>query len=243
MQEIYLKSLLPPFLTEDGGDWGIPITRFPCVLGRQADCAARINHPMISRRHCSFSLEDEQVWVRDLGSRNGTTVNGTPLRDAQPLREGDRLELAGLPFEVRLPVSPATPAVLPEAEAPEPESGGPPHRVLLVEDNAGAAASLARVLQQWGHEVRIAHDGPEAIRVAQGQPPDTVLVDICLPGMDGYRVARQLRAQADLAKTRLVAITGYGPSENREHSEDAFDCLLTKPVDLGALQEALAHPG
>jgi CheY-like chemotaxis protein len=243
MQEIYLKSLLPPFLTEDGGDWGIAITQFPCVLGRHADCAARINHPMISRRHCSFSLRDDQVWVRDLGSRNGTTVNGTPLQDAQPLHDGDRVELASLPFEVRLPVSPATPAVIPDAAAPESEPGGPPHRVLVVEDNPSAAASLAQVLQQWGHEVRVAHDGPEAMRVAQADRPDTVLLDICLPGMDGYRVARQLRARRDLAKARLVGITGYGPTEDRQPSDEGFDCLLTKPVDLGALQEVLAHPG
>src|SRR5579883_3270401 len=105
MQEIYLKSLLPAFLAADGGGWGIAITRFPCVLGRHPDCAARLNLPMLSRHHCLFSLRDDQIWVRDVGSRNGTVFNGTRLQDAQPVHEGDRLEFAGLPFQVRLPVA------------------------------------------------------------------------------------------------------------------------------------------
>src|SRR5258707_8956979 len=72
MQEIYLKSVGPANLEKSGGDWGIAITQFPCVVGRHPDCPARVDHPMISRRHCSFFLGDDQVWVEDLGSRNGT---------------------------------------------------------------------------------------------------------------------------------------------------------------------------
>jgi CheY-like chemotaxis protein len=242
MQEIYLKCLSPSFLEEAGSDWGIALTHFPCAVGRHPECAARIDHPMISRRHCSFFLEGNQIWVEDLGSRNGTRLNGKWLRSRQPLQEGDRLEFAGLPFHVRLPTSPTTPVVSPEALEQEAEADGPHHHVLVVEDNAGAAAALVILLQNWGHDVRVAHNGPDAIRAAQVDPPDTVLLDICLPGMDGYHVAEQLRAQPDLGKAQLVAMTGYGRAEDERPHEKTFDRLLTKPVDLQALQEVLGHP-
>jgi len=240
MQEIYLKSLAAANLDGDGSDWGIAITHFPCVVGRHAECAVRIDHPMISRRHCSFFVEGDQIWVEDLRSRNGTTLNGKWLRNPHPVHEGDRLGLACLPFQVRLPTSPTTPVVLPEALEQETEATGPPHQVLVVEDNTGAAAALARLLQNWGHEVRIAHNGPEAIRAAQVNPPDTVLLDICLPGIDGFQVAQQLRAQPDLGKARMVAMTGYGPEADKPIREKGFDRLLTKPVDVQALQEVLS---
>ena len=239
MQEIYLKCLGRVYPEEAGSDWGIAITHFPCVVGRHPECAARIDHPLISRRHCSFFLNDEQIWVEDLGSRNGTRLNGKWLRSPQPLQEGDRLELGGLPFQVRLPMSPTTPVVLPEALDQQTQAGGSHRHVLVVEDNAGSAAALAMLLQNWGHDVRIAHNGPEAIQAAQADPPDTVLLDICLPGMDGFQVAEELRARADLGKARLVAMTGYEPVEHERPHQKTFDRLLTKPVDVQALQEVL----
>jgi CheY-like chemotaxis protein len=241
MQEIYLKSLGPGPLENAGSDWGIPITHFPGVVGRHPECAARIDHPLISRQHCSFFLEDDQVMVVDLGSRNGTRLNGKWLREPRPVHAGDRLELAGLPFKIRLPVSPATAVVVPEDTVRKSQSAGPHHHVLVVEDNPGAAAVLAELLQHWGHEVRVAHDGLEALRAAEADPPDTVLLDICLPGMDGYQVAQELRSQPNLEKARVVAMTGYGPAEDERLDEKTFDRVLTKPLDSHTLKEVLGH--
>src|SRR5262249_18999191 len=78
------------------------ITRFPCTLGRHSDCDFRMHSPFISRRQCCFFLKDDQVWVKDLESRNGTMLNSKPLKDCRPLRQGDVLDLAGFLFQVHL---------------------------------------------------------------------------------------------------------------------------------------------
>ena len=114
-------------------------------------------------------------------------------------------------------------------------------RVLLVDDNVDAAESLAMLLRLWGHEVAVAHDGPAALRAAEGQRPQVALLDIGLPGMDGYELARRLRSQPGLGRVVLVALTGWGQEEDRRRSQEAgFDHHLTKPVELGALQKLLA---
>jgi two-component system CheB/CheR fusion protein len=112
--------------------------------------------------------------------------------------------------------------------------------VLVVEDNADAAEALALLLQTWGHNVRIARNGPDAIEAAKTDPPDTVLLDIRLPGMNGFHVAEQLRTQADLKKARLVAMTGYEPAQEDQAYQRTFERLLTKPVDPKVLQEVLS---
>jgi pSer/pThr/pTyr-binding forkhead associated (FHA) protein len=76
------------------------LNHFPAVLGRRSDCDCCLNFPFISRRHCSFFVRDGKVWVEDLGSQNGTFVNGEPVREAQPLHAGDRLELCYIAFRV-----------------------------------------------------------------------------------------------------------------------------------------------
>jgi CheY-like chemotaxis protein len=240
MQEIYLKCLGRAFLDEASSDWGIAITHFPCVVGRHPECPARVDHPLISRRHCQFFLENDRIWVEDLGSRNGTRLKGKWLRSPQPVEEGDRLELAGLPFQVRLPVAPATPVVQGDASGQPALAVGRLRHVLVVEDNADAAEALAMLLQTWGHNVRIARNGPDAIQAAKIDPPDTVLLDIRLPGMNGFHVAEQLRTQADLRTTRMVAMTGYEPAEDELSYEKTFERLLTKPVDPQVLQEVLS---
>src|SRR6476646_8649544 len=98
MPEVHLWSLVPH--APGSGDFAsvIAISRFPCVIGRHPGCDYRINNPMISRQHCALSLRDDQVWVEDLQSRNGTRLNGELLQDAQPLGDGDVLDLAHLPF-------------------------------------------------------------------------------------------------------------------------------------------------
>ncbi len=114
-------------------------------------------------------------------------------------------------------------------------------RVLVVDDNVDAAVSLAKFLQLKGHETRTAHTGPEALAAAHAFKPGFVFLDIGLPGMDGYEVARRLRTEAALCGAVLVALTGWGSDEDKRQSKEAgFDFHLTKPVDLTAVENVLA---
>jgi PAS domain S-box-containing protein len=148
----------------------------------------------------------------------------------------------GSEFVVRLPVV--------ELKAAEPSS--PPSRkvertrsrrlrVLVVDDNQDSRESLAMLLGFWGHDVLSASDGTEAIDVARQQRPDVVLLDIGLPGIDGYEVARRMLEQAGKRRPALVAMTGYGQAEDRRRAREAgFALHLVKPVEPDALQRALA---
>jgi PAS domain S-box-containing protein len=117
-------------------------------------------------------------------------------------------------------------------------------RVLIVDDNEDAADSLADLAGLWGHAVRTVHDGPAALLAAEDEPPDVVLLDISMPYMDGYQVARRLRENHPASAMTLVALTGYGQAEDRLRSQGAgFDHHLTKPVDPDLLRRLLAEPG
>ncbi|MDC3961038.1 PAS domain S-box protein [Polyangium jinanense] len=141
----------------------------------------------------------------------------------------------GAEFTVRLPIHRAAPAE--ELPAPTSEERGlmcrgEPRRILVVDDNVDAAESLALMLGYLGHETRVAHDGPSTLQIATSFQPELVLLDIGLPGFDGYEVARRLRAQRETRVAILVAITGYGQEEDRKRARKAgFDHHLTKPVD------------
>jgi CheY-like chemotaxis protein len=118
--------------------------------------------------------------------------------------------------------------------------GAPPRRLLVVDDNHDVATGLAEVLKLLGHDVRIAGDGPSALEVDAAFHPDLVLLDIGLPGMDGYEVARRLRGAPPARRPVLVAVTGWGSEEDRRLSEDAgFDAHLVKPLELSVLVEIL----
>jgi CheY-like chemotaxis protein len=107
-----------------------------------------------------------------------------------------------------------------------------------------ATESLAMLLRVGGHDVRTAHDGPTALQVAEAFRPEAVLLDIGLPRMDGFEVARRLREAEGTRKALLVALTGYGQEEDRRRSQDAgFDSHLVKPADPTALQDLLATLG
>ena len=115
-------------------------------------------------------------------------------------------------------------------------------RLLVVDDNVDAADVLAMFLQLAGHEVKVAHGGPAALGIAATFQPQVILLDIGLPGMNGYEAARQLRQLPGLEKVLLVAVTGYGEDHDRRQAQEAgFDHHLTKPVDPEALGELLAH--
>jgi CheY-like chemotaxis protein len=118
-----------------------------------------------------------------------------------------------------------------------------PRRVLVVDDNVGSATILAKLVTKlWSHEVVVAHDGLSALDLAQKHRPQIVLLDIGLPGMDGYEVAKQLRGQPQFAETLIVALTGYGLDADRLRSADAgFDKHLVKPISVSVLEELFAH--
>jgi CheY-like chemotaxis protein len=130
------------------------------------------------------------------------------------------------------------------APAPAPPAGpilaqGARPRVLVVDDNKDAAETIAALIGRLGADVRIAHDGPRATEMAPAFEPHLVLLDIGLPGMDGYETARRLRQAAGL-EARLVALTGYGSPQDRERALAAgFEEHLVKPLTLAAIQELL----
>ncbi len=146
----------------------------------------------------------------------------------------------GSEFVVRLPIL-GTPIPLPPTvQAGAPTAGGA-LRILVVDDNVDSADSLAMLLQTVGHEVQTAHDGPTGLTAALGFHPDAVLLDIGLPKMDGYEVARRMRLAPQLATTPLIALTGYGQESDRQRSREAgFDHHLVKPVDFEKLLGILA---
>jgi CheY-like chemotaxis protein/two-component sensor histidine kinase len=114
------------------------------------------------------------------------------------------------------------------------------HRILIVDDLPDLAGSFRTLLEVIGQEVLVAHDGPTAIESVLAERPDIVFVDIAMPGMNGYEVARQLRARPELKGLTLVALTGYGQAEDQKKSVEAgFDHHLTKPASLAKLREVL----
>ncbi len=142
-------------------------------------------------------------------------------------------------FTVTLPAAPplsTDAAVVPPAVARPP--GEPLRRILVVDDNLDAAELMGEVLRARGHDVCVAHDGPTALALAAEFHPDIALLDIGLPVMDGYELARRLRGQ--LGAVKLIALTGYGQAADRARAKDAgFDLHMVKPVQMDALRAAL----
>lgn len=144
----------------------------------------------------------------------------------------------GATFTITLPLEATGPA---EAHRPPTEAGQTGLRVLVIEDNADAADSLREALLLSGHDVEVAYGGPAGIETARTFRPEVVLCDIGLPEMDGYEVARAMRADPDLGRVRLVALTGYaGPEDVAKAKEAGFDAHLAKPPSLDAIERALA---
>ncbi len=149
----------------------------------------------------------------------------------------------GSEFILRLPALPAAPAPAPQA-APAPGRAARRARVLVVDDNVDVAEAVAMLLEDLGHEVKVAHSGPQALESVRTYRPEAVFLDLGLPGMDGYEVARRLRAEPGVGGVLLVALSGYGQPEDRRRSREAgFDEHLVKPVVSAALQPLLARLG
>jgi len=148
----------------------------------------------------------------------------------------------GSEFVVRLPLR-AEPAIVDAASvarAGDAAQSGAPRRVLVVDDNQDAAHALRLLLESDGHQVLVASDGPGGLAMAREHRPDVVLLDIGLPKLNGYEIAKQIRADPALKATMLVAVTGYGQMQDRALASAAgFDHHLVKPVEFKALQELL----
>ena len=150
----------------------------------------------------------------------------------------------GCEFEVRLPALPERFLASQDHRAAAPARAHSSRRVLVVDDNLDGAESLAMLLELEGHEAHVAHDGLSAIASAERLAPDAVLLDIGLPGMNGYEICRRLRETPWGKRLTIVALTGWGQEEDRRRSKAAgFDTHLVKPVDSELLLELLADVG
>jgi len=188
---------------------------------------------------------------RSLERKQGGLGLGLTLVRRLVEMHGGRVEAAsagpgfGSAFTIRLPRLAAEVADSAEPETvPVPVTAppaGPGRRILVVDDHQDSTDSLALFLRLRGHEVRTAHDGPSALDEIEHYRPDVVFLDLGLPGMSGYDVARRVRMMDDLGPLRLVALTGYGTDGDRRKTREAgFDVHLAKPVDPRALDELLA---
>ena len=183
-------------------------------------------------------------------SRGGLGIGLTLVRSLVEMHDGRVTAHSdgpgqGSEFEVRLPLPLHTKAVSPDSSAALTElvSPLPRRRVLIVDDNRDNASSLELLLGALGQEVYTADDGPTALQLTQTHRPEIVLLDIGLPGMDGYEVARQCRRDPALDQMILVAMTGYGKDEDRRRSEEAgFNAHFVKPVSVDDLRSLLRHP-
>jgi signal transduction histidine kinase len=168
-------------------------------------------------------LHGGRVWAESEGLGQGAQVT-----IALPARVGAQEPGAPAPEPAQKPVA-ARPQV---------------SRILVVDDLAASAETLMTLLEMEGFEVRVAHEGREALRVAREFRPDVVLLDIGLPGMNGFEVAHGLRSQPESQDALLIALTGYGEAESRSRSAQAgFDFHMVKPADVNLLLTMLANPG
>jgi PAS domain S-box-containing protein len=146
----------------------------------------------------------------------------------------------GSTFTVRLPLLTQRSDTMADTTSAQPVSPSSQLHVLVVDDNTDAAESLGVLLDIEGHAAHIAHTGAEALQVAQSQALDVVFLDIGLPDMTGYDVARRLRMLPSMQNTMLVALTGWGTQDDRQRTREAgFDRHLTKPAELPAVEELL----
>ena len=184
-------------------------------------------------------------------SRGGLGIGLTLVRTLAEMHGGSASAHSdgpgrGSEFVVILPAVEG-PAVEPAGAAGGQATAAParaPRRVLVVDDNADTARTMSRLLSLSGHEVRVALDGDAALAEADAWGPDVVLLDIGLPGRDGYQVAEALRSRPALAGTALVAVTGYGQDSDRRRSAGSgFDHHLVKPVDFREVLALVEGPG
>jgi CheY-like chemotaxis protein len=147
----------------------------------------------------------------------------------------------GSVFTVRMPLAqpPATLPAQPPAASEAPAAA--PLRVLVIDDSQDVAQTIGWMLEEMGHDYRLLHDGREALDAARAYQPDAILLDIGMPGMNGYEVCRMLRRDERLGSVPIIAQTGWGQEKDKASAAEAgFDHHLVKPVGFGALEALLA---
>jgi CheY-like chemotaxis protein/nitrogen-specific signal transduction histidine kinase len=233
--------------TEDGGRiWLRARVEADEVVVAIEDTGAGIHPELLPHVFDLFIQAD-----RSLERKQGGLGLGLTLVRRLVEMHGGRVEAAspgpglGSVFTICLPrlaveAAPPAPAAEP-AGADRPT--GPARRILVVDDERDSTDSLALFLRLRGHDVRTAHDGPSALDEIERYHPDVVFLDLGLPGMSGYDVARRVRMMNGPGPLRLVALTGYGTDGDRQKTRDAgFDVHLAKPVDPRDLDALLASP-
>ncbi|WP_435018383.1 response regulator [Tundrisphaera sp. TA3] len=230
--------------TETGGSIAMDVAREDgCVSLAVRDNGVGIAPEMLTRVFDLFSQAERSLDR----SQGGLGIGLTLVRNLVQMHGGEVVARSdgtgqGSEFTVRLPI----PDIQIEAGARADRVAGPapvhrPTRVLVVDDNVHAAESLAMVIQIWDHETRVVHNGTDAIEAVAEFRPQVVLLDIGLPGRDGYSVAGELRGLPEGREILLVAMTGYGREEDfRRSSEAGFDHHLVKPLDFDNLERILA---
>jgi signal transduction histidine kinase len=229
--------------TEPGGEIDIVAGQFDGMIEiRVRDSGVGISEERLPRIFDLFSRSDASPDREHGGLGVGLTLARWLIDlHAGALSASSAGEGRGSEFRITLP---STAAVEARRHHAQPPHVAAPHsasalRVLVIDDNVDATNALNRLLRVLGYSVTIAHDGQSGIDLAQQLRPDVILLDIGLPRMDGYAVARHLRSLPDLATTRIVALTGYGHHASERVRAAGMDRHLVKPVDVEELQAAL----
>ncbi|CAI8917930.1 hybrid sensor histidine kinase/response regulator [Methylocaldum szegediense] len=216
------------------------------AIVRVRDNGTGISPDLLPRIFEPFTQEDRSL----ARSRGGLGIGLSLVKKLVELHNG-KVEVfsegpdRGSEFVIRLPTATAPSSALEQRET---NSGSPAgdhagQYVLVVDDNASSADSLSTLLQAYGYRVQVVYDGKVALDLIKERVPDVVLLDIGMPQMDGYEVALRMRDDPRLARTRLIAVSGYGQEEDRQRSRKAgFDHHLVKPVDIDILLDLLGSP-
>lgn len=233
--------------TADGGRIDVTLSQRPAPGGMRVVCAIRDNGVGLAKEEIAsiwgLFVQVESSLARTAG---GLGVGLTMVRRLAEMHGGTVSVTSdgrgtGSEFSFELPCV-AGPSVAPAADAPKGESAR--YRILLVDDNEDARALHRQALQQCGHEVECAPDGQVGIALALGSPFDVAIIDIGLPSISGYDVARSLRTQLGSNRPYLVALTGYGRAEDRQRALDAgFDAHVVKPIEAAAVENLFGRLG
>jgi signal transduction histidine kinase len=229
--------------TDDGGSVSLRAARErDLIVIKVKDTGVGIDPEKLPEMFKLFAQGERSIARSQGGLGIGLTIvqkltemhGGTILASSDGLGKGSE-------FVLKLPAAKRPKAGSPESQTgpAEPRKGS---RILVVDDSLDNAFGIARLLKLLGNEIAVCHDGPSAIELAQSFQPEFVLLDIGLPGMDGYQVATRLRQHTSLKDTVIIAVSGYGRDEDRRRSRAAgIDHHLVKPVDLGALKSLLVR--